>query len=336
MLGVALVISYGSVYVNPERIWIPAFFGLYFAPLVIFNFLLLIILLLKRSSIAWIPFLSLLPTLLFAELFVRWGDDTASESGPSIKVATYNVCNFQGYGKKTRNETITEICRFLEREQIDIVCMQEFFYPDTSHIGDLFSSFPYHCVSQKSVHTSYRGNVILSRFPIEFSGEVPFPDSHRSCLYADFNLYGRAFRMYTTHFQSNNISLNALVDRIRHNQEAPDEILQAHLRIREAFRIRARQVETILSHLQAITKPYILCGDFNDTPISYTYHSLQEELSDSFRHAGNGFGATFRYLWPALRIDYVLFSSSFSAKTHTTARVPFSDHYPVITELVIL
>ena len=336
VLGMTLVVSYGSVYVNPGRFWIPAFFGLYFVPLVIINALFLLLALLKRSSIAWIPFLALLPTLLFVELFVRWGTHTGTESGLSVKIATYNVCNFQGYGKKPREEAIREIDRFLHREGVEIVCMQEFYCLDTGKIAHLFPSYPYRCFTHKKGQKSYRGNLILSTFPMEHSGEIRFLGSHRNCIYADFSVQGRAFRVYTTHLESNNISLNAIADRMRRYQEVPDEFLQVHRRIREAFRIRAQQVESISEHLKTVAQPFILCGDFNDTPVSYTYNRLQEGLTDSFRHVGNGFGATFRYLWPSLRIDYVLYNQHFTAITHTTVPAPYSDHYPVITELIIL
>ena len=42
-------------------------------------------------------------------------------------------------------------------------------------------------------------------------------------------------------------------------------------------------------------KPVILCGDFNDTPISYTRHRVASlGLTDAFREAGQGFGFSFR------------------------------------------
>jgi len=335
-MGLALSVSYCSVFINPARLWLPAFFGLYFVPLVIINIFFFIILLIRRSSIAWFPFTALLPTLLFIELFIRWGTVDEVVSEVSVKVASYNVCNFQGYGKKTRDETLVEISQFLDREKIDIVCMQEFFCPDTSILRRLFPSFPYHCFGEQAKGKSYRGNLILSRHPVQYVGVIPFHNSRRNCIYADFHLHGTSFRVYTTHFESNNISLNAIADRMRNYQEAPDELLKVHIRIRDAFRIRAQQVETLSQHLKNIDTPFILCGDFNDTPVSYTYHRLQEGINDSFRHAGNGLGATFRYLWPGLRIDYILFSNAFSAKSHVTTRVPFSDHYPVITELIVL
>lgn len=324
------------MYISPIRLWIPAFFGLYFVPLVIINALSLLIALWRRSSLAWVSFISLLPTLLFVELFVRWGENSETAQGVPVKIASYNVCNFQGYEKKTREETTAQISRFLEHEEIEIVCIQEFFCSDTARIGELFPSFPYRCLTAQQRGKSYRGNLILSRHPIEATGEISFPESLRNCIYADFTLGGASFRVYTTHFESNKISLTAIADRMRRYQEAPDEILRAHLRIREAFRIRTQQVETIFEHLKSNTKPFVLCGDFNDTPVSYTYDRLLGGMNDSFRQAGNGFGATFRYLWPALRIDYILFSNAFSAKKHITAKVPFSDHYPVITELVVL
>jgi len=335
VLGMALAFAYCSVYINPAITWIPAFLGLYVVPLVIANLLILFIGLLKRAPVTWISFICLLPALLFADLFVRWSKPDEVGPGPPLKIASYNVCNFQGYGKATRQETIGEIRRFLDRERIDIVCMQEFFQSDAVTIAELFPSFPYHCFSQKE-QKSFRGNIILSRYPIQETGELPFPDNQRSCIYADIDFHGRLLRVYTTHFKSNNISLNAIVDRVRNYQETPDEIVQAHLRIREAFLIRARQVEIVSNHLRTVNLPFIFCGDFNDTPVSYTYHQLQKGLNDSFRYAGNGFGATFRYLWPTLRIDYVLYNQGFTIKSHETARVPFSDHYPVITELIVL
>ena len=334
-LGLALAVAYCSVYINPATVWIPAFFGLYFVPLVLFNLILLCASLLKRSKKAWIPLVALIPSLWFAPLFVRWGSAEESESKTSYRIATYNVCNFQGYGKKTREQTIAEIVRFLDREEIEIICMQEFFYPDTGKILELFSSFPYRCFSQKNPQKSYRGNVIFSRHPIEAVGEIILPQTYRTCIYADINLHGRIVRVYTTHLESNNISLNAMVDKIRKNQESPDQIYQAHVRIREAFPVRARQTEIIASHLRTIDMPFIFCGDLNDTPISYTYHQLQRGVNDSFRYAGRGFSATFRYLWPALRIDYIFYNSAFTVRSHQTVRVPFSDHYPVITELYI-
>ena len=336
--GAALVIAYISVYVNPSTNWIPAFFGLYFVPLVILNLLLLIFLTLRRSKAAWCALLALLPTILYADLFVRWGsDDSPSQEGVSFRLATYNVCNFQGYGNKDRQTAMQEISRTLATEAVDIVCMQEFHFADSSLVLDIFSAYPYHFFRPRAQDSdSYFGNAIFSKYPIHNQGILHFPSGGRYVLYADFMLHGRSFRVYTTHLESNKISLTALADRLYEHPDASEEVLAAHRRIRNAFQGRARQVNHLSLQLSKTAIPFILCGDFNDTPVSYAYHHLQRQLHDSFREAGNGFGATFRYLWPTLRIDYIFYGDAFQAFSHRTLRLPYSDHYPVITDLVLL
>ena len=54
---------------------------------------------------------------------------------------------------------------------------------------------------------------------------------------------------------------------------------------------------------------------------------------DTFREAGRGFGATYRILWPLLRIDYVFVPENADVLEHRTLRRDYSDHYPVITEI---
>ena len=82
--------------------------------------------------------------------------------------------------------------------------------------------------------------------------------------------------------------------------------------------------------------PYILCGDFNDTPLSYAYNTIINDLNDSFSESGKGIGRSFVRI-PALRIDYILHDkkfSSFNYKQHKPKQ-ELSDHYAISTELSI-
>lgn len=67
--------------------------------------------------------------------------------------------------------------------------------------------------------------------------------------------------------------------------------------------------------------------------MSYTYYRMTRGRKDAFVEAGHGFGATFATLWPMLRIDYILYPESYRALRHDIPRIPFSDHYPVVTEI---
>jgi endonuclease/exonuclease/phosphatase family metal-dependent hydrolase len=62
---------------------------------------------------------------------------------------------------------------------------------------------------------------------------------------------------------------------------------------------------------------------------------MTRDRKDAFIEAGKGFGATYSLLWPMLRIDYVLLPENCRALSHQIPRLPFSDHYPVITEIEI-
>jgi endonuclease/exonuclease/phosphatase family metal-dependent hydrolase len=64
--------------------------------------------------------------------------------------------------------------------------------------------------------------------------------------------------------------------------------------------------------VEASPYPTIVCGDFNDTPVSYTIHKLTRDLTDVFREVGRGFSHTYRGFFDMLRIDYVMCSDEFT------------------------
>jgi hypothetical protein len=82
-------------------------------------------------------------------------------------------------------------------------------------------------------------------------------------------------------------------------------------RLTDNNRIRAEQADTLASLVAASPYPVIVCGDFNDTPVSYTYRTIARKLNDSYRKVGRGYSHTYRGFFDMLRIDYILFSDEF-------------------------
>ena len=82
------------------------------------------------------------------------------------------------------------------------------------------------------------------------------------------------------------------------------------------------------------TSPYslIVCGDFNDTPLSYAYHSIKGDLVDAFNLSGKGIGTSFVKI-PALRIDYILHDAAFKSTNYQKYNQILSDHYAVSCEI---
>ena len=74
----------------------------------------------------------------------------------------------------------------------------------------------------------------------------------------------------------------------------------------------------------------IICGDFNDTPSSYTYHRISDHRKDAFVESGSGFGTTYAgEFFPAFRIDFILHDPGFSSTGFHRHKTPFSDHFPI-------
>ena len=92
-------------------------------------------------------------------------------------------------------------------------------------------------------------------------------------------------------------------------------------------------MDQVFSDIEKCTEDTFVCGDFNDNPMSYTYHRMRRGRKDAFVEAGHGFGATYAGLWPLLRIDYILLPDSYMTVSHKIPRIEFSDHYPVIAEI---
>ena len=55
-------------------------------------------------------------------------------------------------------------------------------------------------------------------------------------------------------------------------------------KLKRAFLKRASQVEIIQEYVRRSPYPVILCGDFNDTPVSYTMGTLTNELKDALEN----------------------------------------------------
>jgi endonuclease/exonuclease/phosphatase family metal-dependent hydrolase len=101
-----------------------------------------------------------------------------------------------------------------------------------------------------------------------------------------------------------------------------------------AYPKRAEQAKIIMKHIENSPYPVIVCGDFNDTPISYAVNNmLSGGLINSFREKGSGLGITYNGDFPNFQIDYILVSPSFSVKNYRIIQKKVSDHYALRSDL---
>ncbi|MBR6882903.1 MAG: endonuclease/exonuclease/phosphatase family protein [Bacteroidales bacterium] len=325
-----LALSYLSVLVNPAKAWFFTLFGLLFIPLVLLTLLFFIWAAVRRSRMTGLLLVMLLPAVfLIGKYYQRKGVETERE--PTLKIVSYNVGLFAHGNMGDRRLVLADsVAAFLRKTDADVICLQEFYLPNTLNMDAWFRDhFPgyraeYYVLTGEKGHA---GNVTLSRRPVLYRGKLDFEKSTNLALHTDIQLDSTVLRFYNCHFESYNISLSGLIKSLGKDEEVMEDTGR---KMRRSITQRPKQVDAVMRDVDECPVRSVVLGDFNDNPLSYTVHRLSRGRSDSFVKAGKGFGATFRSLWPLLRIDYILYPRDLEAVTCEMPRVKYSDHYPVI------
>ena len=336
-----LVLSYASIVVNPATFWFVSLVGIFFVPLSVLNLILLLWAVKRRSKSFLIPLLALLPAFFFVGRYVQSDSDEdriarMSHTGNTLKIVSYNVGRFAlDKGEfASRSDCADSVFAFILEQDPDIICLQEFHISDVGNIRALLrkrmSDYRAEYYMFPTGNGAF-GNITLSRIPVKNKGVIKFDGSANLAIYTDYSLHGHDFRVYNCHFESYNISLSGLLRAIA--DKGKGIFSETGNKMKKSITRRPKQVDQVFSDIEKCPLDSFVCGDFNDNPRSYTDYRMTRGRKDAFVEAGEGFGATFATLWPVLRIDYVLFPERFKAVSHEIPRVPYSDHYPVVTEI---
>ena len=336
-----LLLSYASMVVNPAKAWYMTVLGLLFVPIAILNLAFLILAARKGSSSFLIPLLALLPSLVFFGRYYQFSSGAEQRGDNSIKILTYNVGHFAlgnraaFSGEEGKVACADSVVKFILDSDADVVCLQEVSLPGECEVTKFFEKrLPGYNAGYFMFLTdngSY-GNVTLSRFPITDKGKLTFDKSSNMAIFTDLKIGdGAVLRVYNCHFESYSISLSKLKKSVTDKDE--EMMWETEEKMKKSIRRRPEQVDKVMSDIEGCTLETIVTGDFNDNPMSYTYNRLKKGRNDSFVEAGKGFGATYSFLWPFVRIDYILYPSHFGAVSHSVPHVHYSDHYPVIAEI---
>lgn len=331
ILSGLLALSYVSILVNPAKAWYFTIFGLLFIPLVVLTLGFFVWAFFRRSRMTGLLLVMLLPAVFLVGKYYQYkAPEPAREA--TLKIVSYNVGLFaHGNMGDKRLVLADSIAAYLRRTDADIICLQEFYLPNTLNMDAWFRDrFPgykaeYYVLTGEKGHA---GNVTLSRRPVLSRGKIDFEKSTNLALHTDIQLDSTVLRFYNCHFESYNISLSGLVKSIGHRDE--NVVEDTGHKMRRSITQRPKQVEEVIKDIDACPVRSAVLGDFNDNPLSYTVHRLLRGRRDAFVQAGKGFGATFRTFWPLLRIDYILCPRDLQAVTYEVPKVKYSDHYPVI------
>ncbi|MEZ4932708.1 MAG: endonuclease/exonuclease/phosphatase family protein [Saprospiraceae bacterium] len=333
LLILVTLLAYLSPFINPSKVWHFSFLGLAYPILLFGNVLFIAFWLWRRNRYFLFSagcilagfgyFSSLLGLHFFSE---------KDSSKDAISVMTYNVAGLSRYfdKKNSTSEKKLEAFKTLLKKTgtPDVFCVQESALNLVRETLQEITGYPY--------FFKEKGTVIFSKYPFADSGKIPFGKTSNSCIWGDLKTPKGIVRVYAAHLQSNWLAPAAMevVEDVDPRKKKTWLGIAKVLRLyKSAASRRSEQVGLVASHIAQSPHPVILCGDLNDTPVSYVYQVLSKDLQDSFCEKGFGFDFTYAGKIPGLRIDYIFSDQSFKVLSHEVPKLELSDHYPVLVSL---
>lgn len=338
-----LVASSGAAYVTPETLWWLQVAAVFSGVLVFIGALIAIWAALARRWRRLALYLALcLSVVLMPELQPHPEPVEAASDAPGLTVMTFNA-NVRYAGSK--QDTFAELLR---RDRPHIVALQEFavrFIRGTGVtmgaplLGPLLKGRAYEpSWPDKRGKDFVFSRPIFSRIEALGPGEL-LAGNPPEGIWSSGGLTRRVYEWQGRPIAVYNVHLHSFSSRRPWRDE--DERLSlfawgnALLSYRDDFKVRAEQARELKRMLEAESYPFIVCGDLNSTPKNWVYTYLTQGLRDAFREVGAGWGGTYPARFPLVRIDHVIVSPEWSVRRARVETELFSDHRPVVAELVL-
>ena len=337
LFALSLLMSYLAVHISPEKFSPPAFFGLAYPYILLINILFIIAWALLLRYEALISVIVIAAGYSHLTNYFRLSKPDGKREG-TFQVLSYNLRLFNTLEKENKDSE-KKVLDFINVRQPDIICLQEFYgtgNPDqkVNEIrnylkGNYFS----HLKVIGSGRNRYYGIVTYSRFPILGRGEIIHPRSPSLTIYTDILIQKDTFRVFNNHLQSFRLRSmeRSFIEEIALQDDGTPlgEMKDISHSLKYGFTRRAQQAELVKGQINLSRHPVIVAGDFNDTPVSYTYSKIRKGLNDAFVSSGYGAGFTYRGKYPANRIDYILYDDALVCNFFDIIKIRYSDHYPV-------
>lgn len=326
-----LILSYLAGIVDPNIFYPPALLALAYPYLLGINTLFVVYWIFRKKWSFLFPLITILIGYNNFNLLIQFKGEYKEATEESFKITSYNVRFFDKYNWSGNKSTPQKIINLLKESHSDIICIQEYGESKKSILSKKNIS---KALNLKHIIIGKSDLVIFSRYPIIHKSEILFsPQSHSKAIYADFLIHKDTIRIYNIHLESNRfVKKNYKFIKKKDysaDKENLDEIKDISSRLKNAFKLRAKQAILLKKHMNKCPYEFIIAGDFNDTSSSFTYTTIAKNIHDSFVENGWGLGITYKGDFPSFRIDYILFSDNISCLTYDRIKRELSDHYPI-------
>ena len=338
---VMLLVGY-SDRLNPTDHPILSTVGMTFPFFLLANMAFLVFWLVFKWSRAWLPvvgfFLAYVPINIYIPLHT-------SQEVPdgTIKLISYNVCSYGGNYKYENG--FEKVLGYLNDQQPDIVCIQEDADTWRRYVFKEYSkTFAYNdtlVLANNELTLNALG--IHTRFPIVKRERIAYSSLSNGSAAWWLKVDNDTLIVINNHFESCHLSTQDR-NQYRHiiKGEIPSDSLRTEsqmllVKLAEANAKRAGQIRTVRKYVESHPGyPIVLCGDFNDNPLSYSRHTMSTVLTDCFVATGRGVGLSYNQKAFSFRIDHVFCSEDIQPfNCQVDSEMDASDHYPILCWLKI-
>ncbi len=317
--------------------------GMAFPIFLLVNMAFLFFWLIFKWRMIWIPVVGFVCAYVPISIYMPINGKQEVPEG-ALKLVSYNVCTYGGnYKYENGFETVL---KYLVEQKADIVCVQEDVDTWRRYV---FREYQKHWAYNDTMviannPQSFNALGIHSRFPIIKRERIPYASVANGSAAWWLKVDGDTLIVVNNHFESCHLSSD---DRAQYRQiikgELPRDSMRSEsklllIKLAEANAARSGQIRTVLRYVEEHSQyPIIVCGDFNDSPISYSRHTMGERLTDCFKETGRGIGLSYNQKAFSLRIDHIFCSQQLQPyNCKVDDKMDASDHYPILCWLKMM
>lgn len=339
-IGLLIFTAY-SPHIQPVKHPVQSCLGLTFPIFLTINICFIIFwLIFQNYKFALFPLVGFLLCYPQIRTYLPINFHTSNLPEGSFKILSYNVMGFDGTVKKNGENLILN---YLKDSGADILCLQEYQTIESSNylgqkdVEKALKAYPYHNIQVVGSGQGHTNRIACySKYPILSARKLKYASEYNGSVAYELKMGEDTIMLINNHLESNKLTKEDKVvyENMLKSPETGKVKSGARLLIRklaEASAIRAPQADSIAQVIATSRHPYIIvCGDFNDTPISYTHRVIGQDLDDAFTQSGRGLGISYNQNKFYFRIDNIMASKNLKPYNCTVDRsIKESDHYPI-------
>lgn len=272
---------------------------------------------------------------------IRFKSET-EKGDKTFTLLTYNTLGLQD--RQYDSIPYSRALAYVISSDADIVCLQECYCLPKAPKGSILASQvdSLRAIYPVEIDGGNVGICFLSKYP---GVKIDVPDDAKSlCMLCGFKIKGQRVDVLGVHLASYNLSTDErdVVTSIRglHSAKASVSEFKHTIwhKLGSAFKDRAQDAVVLRSLLDSpkVSPTAIVCGDFNDVPLSWTWRTVKgDDMTDAYTEAGSGPIITYNAHMFYFHIDQILYRGDIKAIAIEKGRNKNSDHYPLLATFSI-